>query len=771
MPARLIVPVALGLATAAWGQCTPEWLPGPGLPGLDGTVYATTSWDPDGAGPQPPVLVVGGSFTIAGTALAANIAQWDGTSWSPLGTGIGAYPYSPVFALTVFDDGSGPALYAGGYFVTARGAKANGIARWDGTSWSPLGTGMNGWPSALTVFDDGSGPALYAGGYFTTAGGAAANYIARWDGTSWSPLGTGMSGGYTLVSALTVFDDGGGPALYAGGEFWTAGGAAASHIARWDGTSWSPLGTGMSGSGSYTSVSALTVFDDGSGPALYAGGRFTTSGGTAANYIARWDGTSWSPLGTGMSGGYTSVSALTVFDDGSGPALYAGGVFAMAGGAAASRIAKWEGTSWSPLGTWTGKSHAVLALTVFDDGSGPALYAGGAFTTTGGAAANHIARWDGTSWSPLGTGMSGSGPYTSVSALTVFDDGSGPALYAGGIFTTAGGAAANSIAKWDGTSWSPLGTGMNGGVLALTVFDDGSGPALYAGGGFTTAGGAAANSIARWDGTSWSPLGTGMAGSPIFGSASVSALTVFDDGSGPALYAGGFFSAAGGTAANFIAKWDGTRWSPLGTGMWGSVGFYSAPSVSALTVFDDGSGPALYAGGIFTTAGGIAANGIARWDGTSWSPLGTGLSGWVHALTVFDNGGGPALYAGGYFVTAGGAAANHIARWDGTSWSPLGTGMNYRVSALTVFDDGSGPALHAGGSFTTAGGGVSAHWARWGCACYPDCNSSGTLSVSDFSCFQSQFVAGSPYADCNQSGTLTVADFGCFQTRFVAGCP
>ena len=55
--------------------------------------------------------------------------------------------------------------------------------------------------------------------------------------------------------------------------------------------------------------------------------------------------------------------------------------------------------------------------------------------------------------------------------------------------------------------------------------------------------------------------------------------------------------------------------------------------------------------------------------------------------------------------------------------------------------------------------------------CYPDCNGSGTLTVADFGCFQTKFVAQDPYADCNGSGTRTVADFGCFQTKFVAGCP
>ncbi|MFH0983158.1 MAG: hypothetical protein V2A79_16685 [Planctomycetota bacterium] len=100
----------------------------------------------------------------------------------------------------------------------------------------------------------------------------------------------------------------------------------------------------------------------------------------------------------------------------------------------------------------------------------------------------------------------------------------------------------------------------------------------------------------------WTP-GFGLLGVD----ADVNAITVFDDGTGPALYAGGAFTAAGGVLANRIAKWNGTQWSALGSGLTGG----SSPYVSALAVFDDGTGPALYAGGEFTTAGGVPANRIA----------------------------------------------------------------------------------------------------------------------------------------------------------------
>ena len=72
-------------------------------------------------------------------------------------------------------------------------------------------------------------------------------------------------------------------------------------------------------------------------------------------------------------------------------------------------------------------------------------------------------------------------------------------------------------------------------------------------------------------------------------------------------------------------------------------------------------------GADFTTAGGSAANNIAKWNGSSWSALGSGMDGdCVYALAVS----GSDLYAGGYFTTAGGTAANYIAKWNGSSGRP-----------------------------------------------------------------------------------------------------
>ncbi len=350
-----------------------------------------------------------------------------------------------------------------------------------------------------------------------------AHDLAGCQGT-WQPLFAGSAGVDGAVTALAVYNDGTGPALYAGGEFLNAGGVPASHIAKWNGTSWSPLGGGLSGGG----VNVLAVLDDGSGPALYAGGSFSSAGGASANFVARWNGSTWSSLGVGTG---SPVRALAVFDDGSGPAFFAGGAY----------LQKWDGAAWTYIYTGTVYVSDIVALVAHDDGNGRALFVGG------GGLVPQVWRWDGVQWPtiPLPFGEV-------VAALGTYDDGYGEALYVSSADFTP---LPYGIVRWAPAGWSLLGAGLAGtnsldyySVRAMQVFDDGSGSALYVGGHFARAGGAPANMIASWNGSNWSALGSGL-------DADVTAVAVFDDGSGPALFAGGYFGSAGGLPSNHVAKW------------------------------------------------------------------------------------------------------------------------------------------------------------------------------------------------------------------------
>jgi hypothetical protein len=207
----IVLALPLHLVTAADSNFTDaNWSSmNPNVPGADSLVSAAVV---DASGN----LYIGGSFTVVGGVLANRIAKWDGTRWSALGSGIegAAFGRVPsVLALAV----SGSNLYVGGIFLIAGGVVANSIAKWNGNSWSALGSGMNNNVSALAV----SGSDVYAGGDFTNAGGVAANRIAGWNGSAWTALGSGLSGGILGPSVFALVLKGGD--LYVGGNFTSGG--------------------------------------------------------------------------------------------------------------------------------------------------------------------------------------------------------------------------------------------------------------------------------------------------------------------------------------------------------------------------------------------------------------------------------------------------------------------------------------------------------------------------------------------------------------------
>ncbi|MBU3728159.1 MAG: hypothetical protein FGM37_02775 [Phycisphaerales bacterium] len=210
-----------GTAWSAVGN--PPAVPSPGLrqAGLNGTVTALDSFDPDGSGPIPATLIAGGTFSTADSSvIVSNIAEWDGTAWSRLGTVGDPGMNAQVWALTSFDpdgDGGVPAtMVAGGDFTSAGGVAALRIASWDGTAWSPLGAGANGSVRALAELDNGVAVMIAAGGDFTSMDGVSANRFAYRNGLLWEAAGDGLS---CTVNAIT--QEGIGPTwrAIAGGAF------------------------------------------------------------------------------------------------------------------------------------------------------------------------------------------------------------------------------------------------------------------------------------------------------------------------------------------------------------------------------------------------------------------------------------------------------------------------------------------------------------------------------------------------------------------------
>jgi trimeric autotransporter adhesin len=209
---------------------------------------------------------------------------------------------------------------------------------------------------ALAVF----GGELIAQGSFTAAGGSPASNIARWNGSTWLPVGGGTD---LKVTALLDFNG----LLIAGGWFNSAGGLAANHIARWDGVSWQAFGPGVGGVGPNDSVRALAEFNG----ELVAGGWHVPP--------TRWDGAQWQPLGTPSLGANITVNAMTA----NGWDLIASGNFTL--GPIVTNIARWNGSSWQSIATGL-IGGEVKALGTY----GADLVAVGSFSDTGFV---HIGAW------------------------------------------------------------------------------------------------------------------------------------------------------------------------------------------------------------------------------------------------------------------------------------------------------------------------------------------------------------------------------------------
>ncbi len=652
-----------------------------------------------------------------------------------------------VNAFVVFDDGSGPALYAAGKrsFAFVDSSVEDGVYRRRGLRWERVGGATAGSVLSLAVFDNGSGPALYAGGGFVAVGGIAAAGIARWDGQQWRALGDGVRGGDprgdgTQVRTMAVYDAGTGPRLYVAGLFETAGGIVVNNLASWNGLAWSAVADGIADDFNFLNrrVNALAVFDEGKGPRLFAAGQFQRKGSygggvTYAVDIVRWDGSSWSPVGEQglvVDGKWLggNIASLAVAAVGGAPrALFAAAQFGVPGGGVdqvgAPAIARWNGTAWSALaGGPVTPSGSIVALLPWTDASGTSLVAGGSFLSVGGPIRPDslplgVARWTGTGWTALDGSTEAVVAAGDVLALAAIEG----SLFVGGVGhdqpqrlrpeDSGGRLQPRGMVRWDGQLWQPADDGLDGQIQCLAEFDSGQGPETYLGGNFTCGDGQRLFGIARMDAAGrLHSLGKGMEGIVSANFSGPGAMLAHNDGSGEALYIIGRFDDRNGGTASDISRWNGTAWSSVGDARF-LLGDSPGP-VSALAVFDDGSGPSLYVGGWYNKVGTKNISCLARWNGVEW--LAAGNPGPLTALAVFDDGVEPALYLAGH------PNSPSLKRWNGRTlsdvgnWATVFNGLPSAPSGLAVMDTLTGPMLHvAAGFFDPIRRNYDAGVARW----------------------------------------------------------
>jgi|GEM_PF-771329 len=319
------------------------------------------------------------------------------------------------------------------------------IYKWDGTTWSDLGSpypGSIGLDRPIsTICADASGN-IYAAAYrvdIISGEPTEMYHVNMWDGTSWTQLG-GTEGGARYAAggiakiAVDKYNN-----VYAVGGFYSDTSYSSGYVAKWDGTSWSEVGTGANALHANSNMDDIIVDTAGN---IYVAGAFSDGpfihdsgiGNTGNLYVAKWDGTSWSELGSGVMpvNHDFDFEIYSLVQDTAGN-IYAAG--ALADSISGFYIAKWDGVTWSHLG---GFNNLVFSMTKDIHGN---VYAAGAFNDTSITSTifsyehpQYVAKLNSTGlgWDKVGTGSGGINANDPIASVCTDSYGN---LYAGGEFT------------------------------------------------------------------------------------------------------------------------------------------------------------------------------------------------------------------------------------------------------------------------------------------------------------------------------------------------
>lgn len=658
------------------------------------------------------ILVVATTLSLGATVFARN--ECEGLQWRGGLALSSGFDTDPLAAAAIDHDGDGsPSLFVAGV-GGAGGTAFEGLVRLVDGRWEPFGPSFTGSAMSILRVDldgDGSKSLVVFGSLqlLPAVAGAPRYSMLEWNGSGWTPRGALVS----VRDAVALDDDGDGvETLFIATR--VPGGTGYPAVMRWSAGNWVDASAGATlGLNSMQADGAVLGAHDSDGDGrqeLFATVTVTQSGVPLAVNMARWNGSAWlaadgeaPPIV--LDGRVYSMCESDVDGDGAAELVAAGWLPSATPVGSAPQVVAFDGGAWSAVGSGflTGTSSFMNA-TIYRVGSvavagmsGAELYATGRFTQVGGQAADNIARWNGSAWVPVGSGLPGAGKGANCALVGLdLDADGGQELVGVGSFVVAANGVLNRAASWDGRSWGPVGEraptlGLDGRVSQSVVFDhDGDGHAsIIAGGRFNMAGQIEASQLAAFDGASWQAIANPW----IFG---VDALLVADaDGDGAAeLYGSG---TTGELVANtYFARTIARYTHAKSGGLWEQVGGDFNASVASMIAFDhDGDGvDSLHAGGGFTVAGSGNA-GVVRWTGAAWSVVGmVAAQRTVNTMIAFDDDGDgvESLVIGvGYYNPD--TMFQRALKWSGSAWTNFGSMTSGHLLALQRIDhDGDGQA-------------------------------------------------------------------------------
>jgi PKD repeat protein len=318
-------------------------------------------------------------------------------------------------------------------------------------------------PVSLVTYEDGSGDAIFGGGSSGYTSGNLLKYnisLGRWSTVTESGVSAGR------VIGLTTYDDGTGNAIF--------GTSVDTSLNKYN----ISLGDWIKVADSFNSniyyYQSLVTYNDGSGNGVFT----IISNSSLLKYnttLANWLLVSPPPSDSPVEG----LTSITTYDDGTWNAIYAAS-YNYEDDSYGGRLFKFNNITneWLKVADAYGAENGIEAITIYDDGTGNAIYG---LTATAGnisSVGGYLLKYNATTGGWLKVADPVYGVTDEVSSLTSYNDGSGWALFIGDS------SRAGTLYKYNTSlgTWfavaEPLIPEQN--YMDMVIYNDGSGNGLYA---------------------------------------------------------------------------------------------------------------------------------------------------------------------------------------------------------------------------------------------------------------------------------------------------